>query len=435
MFNAKNFLPLLLVLLLASCSSKKDIPQGKRISIIDTPELSYQAASKKADIELSSASEVKNWYQIGSNEQHLIQNILMAKETQKRLTIDFGQGSSKRNLLLASPVSQNGIIYTQDTLGTVRAFDLKSGEQVFKQKLKPLNKNDSSSGLNGAGLALHGNKLYALAGFGGIFALDASDGHILWRQDLTEPIRTAPSIANNMLFVQTINNLLIAFSLKDGSEIWRYSISAEDTIFAGGASPAIDSNRQIIVNAFSNGDIQAFNTKIGYPIWSQNLVNTNFAPSSIHALKASPVIEGKTVYAAGSNDKMIAADVETGDILWQMPFGGMSTPLVDKTALFIVTNTHELLALDKKTGKLLWQTPLLDDMSLKDRRSVYIFSPLLINGHLLITTSNGWLLRFNAKTGTFLSEDYAGEELAVQPIVVNGNLILTTKNAKIIIFK
>lgn len=434
MLNAKKILPLCLMAVLAACASKKDIPQGKRISVIDAPVLSEQNFSKK-DFALSKATTLEKWTQVGSNERHLNQNLSLSAEPQKIWTIDFGSGSSKRNLLLAAPVIQNGIIYTQDVNGTVRAFDLKKGAQLFKQKLSPLNENDSETGLNGVGLALGTKNLYALTGFGGVFALNSSNGNITWRQDLGKPIRTQPTLANGILYVETIDNQLLAFEASTGSEMWRYNISAEDTIYAGGVSPVADETKQVVITAFSNGELQAFNAKIGYPIWSQNLINTRFTPSAIHALKASPVIDEHIVYAAGSNDQTIAADVETGEIIWQMPVGGMSTPLVDKEVVFLVSNSYELLALDKKTGHILWQTPLLDDMSHKDRHTVHIFSPLLINGKLLVATSNGWLLHFNPKTGAFLSEDYAGEDLAVGPIAVNGYLILTTKNAKLIGFK
>ena len=434
MSDAKKILPLILAALLASCSSKKSLPEGKRISVIDTPVLSAQNFDK-AHFSLSEPQTLTVWTQVASNAQHLNQNMKMASETQKSWTADFGSGSSKRDLLLAAPVVQNGVIYTQDVKGTVRAFDFQNGEPIFKQKLKSLNENDSTAGLNGAGLALGAKNLYAVTGFGGVFALNALTGEILWRQDLNTPIRTAPTFSNGMLFVQTIDNRLLAFEASTGSELWRYNISAEDTVYAGGAAPAVDETNQTIVNAFSNGELQAFNTKIGYSIWSHNLVNTQVAPSAIHALRASPVIEKGIVYAAGNNDQTIAANVETGEILWKMPVGGMSTPLVDKEALFMVTTNHELLALSKETGRIFWQTPLLDDMSLKDRLGVYVFSPLLINGKLLVATSNGWLLKFNPKTGQFLSEDFAGEDLAVQPIVVDTRLVLTSKSAKLIVFE
>lgn len=433
MQNAIKFLPLIGLAFLAACSSSKELPKGKRISIVDLPSITTNHHTK--DFSLSKPLQTKQWSQTGSNEKHLIQNIALNDELTELWSADFGDGSSKRNLLLAAPVVQNGIVYTQDVNGTVRAFHLESGDQIFKQKLRSLNKNDSASGLNGAGLALDAKNVYALAGFGGVFALNAQTGEVLWRRDLNKPIRTSPTLSKGLLFVQTIDNQLIALSASNGSELWRYTISAEDTVYAGGACPAVDEAKQIVAGAFSSGELQAFNAKIGYPIWSQNLVGTSLAPSAIHALKASPVIDNHIIYAAGSNDKTIAADVETGEFIWQIPVSGMSSPLVDQEVVFLVTNNHELIAIDKNEGQIIWQTPLLDDMSLKDRRTVYVFSPLLLNGKLFVATSNGILMRFNPKTGNLLSKNETTTDLAVQPIVADGHLILTTKNANIIVFK
>lgn len=433
MHTAKKFLPLAALVLLAACSSPKDLPKGKRISVIDVPTVA--SSHLKKDFSVSKPSNQKEWLQIGSNEKHLNQNIAISDNPKQLWSADFGVGSSKRNLLLATPVVKNGVVYTQDAEGTVRAFRLEDGKEIFKQNLLSLNKNDSSSGLNGVGLALDSKNLYALAGFGGVFALNAEDGEILWRHDLNVPIRTPPSVSQNLLFVQTIDNQLIALNVSDGSELWRYTISSEDTIYAGGGSPVIDEGKQVVINAFSNGELQAFNAKIGYPIWSHNLVNTSFAPSAIHAVKASPVIDNHIVYAAGSNDKTIATDVETGDLLWQIPVGAMSSPLVDQEAVFMVSGNHELLALHKEDGHLLWQTPLLEEMSLKNRRTVYVFSPLLLNGKLFVATSNGLLMRFNPQTGELLSKDEVGKDLAVEPIAAGGYLVLTTQNAKILAFK
>lgn len=434
-FNAKKILPVLLCLTAASCSSHKDLPQGKRISIMDTPSLADVSAIKKADIHLSSPVDILVWSQTGSNAAHLNQNISVSKDAETLFTFDFGKGSSKGNLLMAAPVVANDIVYIQNVQGTVSAFNLKDGKKLFSRKLPSLNKNDFASGSNGVGLAVDGTRLYALAGFGGVFALDASSGEIIWRYDLNLPIRTAPTIADNLLFVQTINNQLFCLNAKDGTEMWRYNISAEDTVLAGGATPAFDKTTDTVISAFSNGELQAFNAKIGYPVWSQDLINTTLLPSPIHAVKASPVIDNKIVYAVGSNAQTMAVNIETGDIIWQAPLGGTSSPLVDKEVLFMVSSDYELLALDKKSGDIFWRSPVLGETDLKHRRNIYIFAPLLLNDSIFVAASNGMIMRYDAKTGVLQSEDYIGQNIAVQPIAADGSLILTTENAKLIIYR
>lgn len=432
---AKKFLPVLLAVLTASCSNQKDLPTGERISIINNPSAVDLHVTNNTDFKLSDPVDLTSWLQIGSNAAHLNQNILTSENAEKLFITDFGKGASKRNLLMAVPVVANNMVYTQDVQGKVTAFDLKTGDEVFSQKLTPLNKNDASSGLNGAGLAVNNKQLYALTGFGGVFALNALTGEIIWRHDLNTPIRTSPTVADGMLFVQTINNQIFCLNTKDGSELWRYNISAEDTTLAGGATPAFDSQSGIVVTAFSNGELQAFNAKIGYPVWSQDLINTSLLPSAIHAVKASPVIDGHTVYAVGRDAQTMAIHIETGEVIWQIPVGGLSSPLVDKEVLFMVSNNYELLAVSKKSGQILWHSPLLSQMDAKDRRSIYVFSPLLLNNTLFVVAANGIVMRFDAKTGHLQSEDNTGEKIAVQPIASNRSLFLVTDGAKLIVFR
>lgn len=432
---AKKILPLCLLALVISCSSKKETLEGTRISIVDRPRLAVAKTQKENSFALSEAVNLETWSQTGSNARHLYQNMLISEETKKLWTSDFGESASKRNLLMAVPVVANGVVYAQDVSGKISAFDLKTGELLFQHKLKSLNKNETSTGLNGAGLAVYDKNLYATAGFGGVFALNALTGKPLWRTDLNIPIRSAPTVANDMLFVQTINNQLFCLSAKDGSEIWRYNISAEDTVLAGGSAPAFDASKQILVTIFSNGELQAFNASIGYPIWSQDLTSENSMPFAIQSTKTSPVIDGHTVYAAGSHTKTIAADLETGEIIWEIPVGGISSPLVDKEAVFMVSSDYELLAVNKKSGQILWRTPVLNEMDLQDRRNISVFAPLLLNNTLFVITSNGIVLRFDPFTGEPQPEASLDGDIALQPIVADYSLITATQNAKLIVYK
>lgn len=436
--KSKKLLLASALLVLSSCSGNKDLPQGKRISVLDMP-ASELAASKSASksFSLSEKQTLKEWNQTFANAVHTPKNISASANMVERWSSNFGKGANKRNLLLASPVASNGVVFVQDVEGSVSAYQISDGKKLFKQKLKPLNKNDSSSALNGAGLALDAERLYALTGFGSVFALDRSSGKILWRKDLNIPLRTAPTVDQNKLFVQTIDNQLFCLDTSDGSEVWVYNISAEETVLAGGAAPAYDASKQIVVAAFSNGEIQAFNAQIGYPLWSNNLISTGSFTSvlPINAVKASPVIDSNVVYAIGNNNQMIAANLETGEIIWQKQIGGTSTPLVDKEAVFLVSNNMELTAMDKANGNILWQQPLLSNLETKERRELYVSAPLLINSELLLVTSSGLVLTFDPKTGKQKNVLDLGESLPFAPIAVDKNIIFVTNDAELIVYQ
>ncbi|MBO7097936.1 MAG: hypothetical protein J6W11_04780, partial [Alphaproteobacteria bacterium] len=78
---------------------------------------------------------------------------------------------------------------------------------------------------------------------------------------------------------------------------------------------------------------------------------------------------------------------------------------------------------------------VLGETDLKHRRNIYIFAPLLLNDSIFVAASNGMIMRYDAKTGVLQSEDYIGQNIAVQPIAADGSLILTTENAKLIIYR
>ncbi|MBR6409689.1 MAG: PQQ-binding-like beta-propeller repeat protein [Alphaproteobacteria bacterium] len=423
---------------LCACSSHKEVLKGERISVLDDQaHFAVQSEKSEASFNISSPLENETWTQTGSNASHKMQNFLAGKDMTEIWSSSFGEGSSKRNLLLSRPVVSKDKIYAQDVNATVYAFDLKTGKQLFKQKLKTINKNDSASGLNGVGLALENDRLYALAGFGSVFALDADSGKILWRKDLKVPLRTAPTVASGKLFIQTIDNQFLALNTTDGSEIWAYNISSEDTVLAGLAPSAYNFEKEIVVAAFSNGEIKAFNARIGYPLWSNTLINTKQITSQIglNAIKAAPVIDGDIVFSAGTSDLTIAANIETGEILWQIPISSASTPCVDKDALFILSENFELTALNKKTGKILWSEELLTDLTSKQKRGLYLSGPVLINSELMVTSSDGMVYTFDPKSGKQKSILNLHEDIPFSPIVAQKKVIFTTSDAELIVFE
>lgn len=149
---------------------------------------------------------------------------------------NFGNGNSKRDYLIAQPVIAYKVAFAIDADAVVSAYRLDNGERIWKRRLKPLLKEDKSVAMKGAGLAEYNKKIYATTGFGGVFALDMMTGKKIWFYNAELPIRIAPTVANNKVLVQTIDNTLIALNATTGVEEWRYKSALEQTTLVGGAS-------------------------------------------------------------------------------------------------------------------------------------------------------------------------------------------------------
>lgn len=427
------------IMLVTSCSlfsEDKDLPKGKRISIVDSKYDINSDSTKKLST-VPQAVVINDWEQNGANSAHSVGNIAGAESVNKIWSANFGKGENKRNILLAQPIITGGNVYTQDVNGTVSAFNLADGQKIWKKKIKPLNKNISDNGLNGAGIATDGNSIFAVTGYGSIVSFDTKTGKQLWHNETNGLIRTAPTVCNDKLIIQTLDNRLLVLNKTDGSEIFRYNTSAEDTVLAGGATPACSDKLNIIVTGFSNGQLEAFNADIGYPLWSANLINAKRgnATTNINAIKAAPVIDHEIIYAIGNNDMFSAIDYKTGETIWAKEIGSTNTPWVSGDYVYVVSNNNDLVCLNKKNGEIVYTSNILNEYKLEERRDIYLTGPIMVNNKLLITASNGMFYIVSPTNGKIERKIDTKGKIPYSPISAQDTIIVTNSDATITAYK
>ncbi len=429
------------VLLTAACGlfSEEKIPlEGQRISVLEGSGV-LQPDFKPGEIKITVPAPVMNssWSQNGGNSRHLMQNPYSDNKLKEEWSSSFGSGDSKRDFLIAAPVAAYKVVFAIDADGIVSAFRMDSGKRIWKKRLKPLIKDDQSTSMKGAGLAVMDKKVFATTGFGGVFALDMVTGKQLWRYDTGMPIRIAPTAGHGVLFAQTIDNHLYAFNSADGSVLWDYKSVSENTTLVGGASPAYSPSQDVVIAAFSSGEIRAFKASTGSPLWGDVLVarrRTN-SLSNINAIKANPVIDGDVVYAAGSSNIMVAIDLRTGARIWEKEIGSTNMPWVAGKYLFVLSNNFDLLAMEAKSGKIIWNIKVPAGQDAEEKIGVSLNGPVLTNNRLLVATSSGYAFAISPYTGKILGFVTLDDGVEISPIVAGGYAFLTTKDADLVAYK
>lgn len=429
------------VLLLASCGlfSKDKIKlDGDRISVLDT-EVKLRPDYREGEVRIMLPRPVRNtsWTQSGGNSQHLMKHLETGNKLQGFWDTGFGAGNSHRDYLIAEPVIAYKVVFAIDADAIVSAYRLDSGKQIWKQRLKPLIREDKSIAIKGAGIAEYDRKIYATTGFGGVFALDMLTGKKLWFYNAQTPMRIAPTVNAGKVFVQTIDNTLIALDAANGNELWRYKSAMEQTTLVGGASPAYDPEKDLVVAAFSNGELRAFKASTGSPLWSDWLVSRTRSNSlaNINAIKANPVIDREVVYAVGHNNILVAIDIRTGSRIWEREIGSTNQPWVAGKFMFVLSNDHDLLAIEAKSGKIVWNTKIPLGTDSDDKAGVFVTGPVLADNRLLVATSNGYAFAVSPYTGKIMSFVTLDDGVEVSPIVADGITVITTNDADLIAYK
>lgn len=435
----RNAALLSLVSLLAGCSlfgKEKLNIDGERINVItENADLSPDYDIEKYKLRLPEPYENNKWDQNGGNSMHLMGHLKAADTLDKIWDKSFGKGSSKRDFLLSTPVVAHKVVFNIDSQGLLTARLLENGKQIWEKRLNPSNRDDKSSAMKGAGLAEYNKKIYATTGFGNVFCLDMTTGDIIWNKEIGLPIRIAPTVNENKVFVQTIDNMLIALDAIDGSELWKYKTDYDGTTLLGGAAPAYNPDLDVLIAAFSNGELRAFKASTGTPLWGDMLIarKRTDSMSNITAIKANPVIDGDKVFAAGNNSVLAAIDLRTGNRLWERQLGSNNQPWVAGEYVFVLSNDFDLLALEKNTGKIVWNTkiPVVES----EKSGVYGLGPILSENRLIVSTSNGYIFAVSPYTGKIINYITTSDGVELPPVMAQGVTIFTTRDADMLAYQ
>ena len=425
------------VLSLAACSADKKLPQGERLSVLDTPDVEISEVQKT--LKAFPAPYVNMaWAQTSINSQHVVGNLKAGFTLKELWAENFGASINKRDILLAAPVVLNNHVYVMDSKGLVSAFGLKDGKKLWQNRLQAEIGGFKDTKSRASGLAVDEKYLFATTGFGGVFAMDAKTGKSVWRKVMESPIRIAPTITNSMLLVQTVDNKIYALDKNTGQEIWKFGVAQEDTVIAGGAAPAFDAEDNAVIAGFSNGEIVVLNATIGTPLWSSMLVSNKRVNSStdLNTIGATPIVENGIVYAISNANNMTALDMRTGDKLWEKEIGSMQNMLLVGPYLFVISNQNILYAVNKDNGQIMWSVDvrnyLTDD---GDDKEIYAAAPLMLNGQIFLAFSNGKILKINASEGIVSARTDLGVDISNGLIAVAEHVLAVSDKADVIVFK
>lgn len=363
------------------------------------------------------------WVQPGGAADKAPGHLALAASPSRVWTASIGNPGSNRARLAAAPVVGNGRVFTIDTDSVVKAFDAETGAEIWSHPFAT--DTDSQNALFGGGVSISGDRLYVTNGVGFAGALNASDGSEIWTVRPGGPLRGAPTIANNNVYVLSQDNQIFALDPATGETRWQVSGALELSGVFGVAAPA--SAQGTLVAGFSSGELIAFRYENGRVVWQDSLSRTTIqtSVSSLSDIDASPVIDNGFVYAVGQGGRIVALRLTTGQRLWEINAGGLATPAVSGDWLFVVTDDARLLAVARPNGRIRWISQLPRYRDEEDRKGpIFWRGPVLAGNRLVLVSSEGDLVFADPETGAVQSTIEAGDGFSLPPVVANNTLYL-----------
>ncbi|WP_341633167.1 PQQ-like beta-propeller repeat protein [Sphingomonas agri] len=408
---------------------------GQRIAVLTGEgDVTVDPATATLPMSLPQPAVNTDWTQSGGNATKSMGHLAFGNALTRAFTVQAGRGSSLSARLAAAPVVANGRIYAIDTLGTVRAFDARTGGSLWSSQT-PSEKGNQAS-LYGGGIAYDQGRIYATNGLGYVAALDDRNGGLIWKVRPGGPLRGAPTVANGAVYVMSEDNQIYSLKEDDGSTNWSQAASLEIAGVFGSASPAV--GQGTVVAGFSSGELNAYRYENGRMVWQDALQRTSIrtSVSSLNDIDADPVIDNGQVIAVGQGGRMVALDILTGQRQWELNIAGIDTPWVAGDWIFVVTDQAKLISVYRQNGHIRWITQLQQFVKPKSKKGEVDYSgPVLAGNRLIITGSNGAVITVDPATGAIQGQTTVGAPISLSPIVANSTLYVLDDRGRLNAFR
>lgn len=425
-------------LALVACGDGVNKPklEGERIYInVKKSELVADPAALETGLRLPRTVKAESWSQSGGNAEHSFAHLALSDKVVSSWKRSLGGGNTKIKKLMSTPVYSDGAIFAANTDGEVFAISAEYGKKLWEVELE--DKNGQKLDYAPA-LAVKKGKVFAALSSGDVVALNAVSGEEVWRISLDLPLRSAPSVDNDFVYIIAHNNSFYALDLETGVLQWTHNGIEEDLAILGGPSAAISKDGIVIV-PYSSGEIYALSQKDGRYIWYDALsVNVGSdLYSSLVDVEASPVIADGVVYAVNHNGQLSAFDIKNGRRFWSVALSATQMPWVAGSVVYVVTENDEIICINRRDGLIRWVKDLSSFLEDEDSREddAYWAGPILAGDRLFVTSSNGYVLTLDPFDGHKISSMEIGEGVSLPPIIAGERLVLFTDEARLITFK
>ena len=350
-------------------------------------------------------------------------------------SVSIGEGDSAAGRLASEPVVADGRVYTIDVKARVRAFNAATGALVWEHQVR--GENSPSETLYGGGVSYDGGRLYVTNGAGDAAALDAATGNQIWMVKPGGPLRGAPTIGNDNVYVLSQDSQLYALNAANGETRWTAAGSFELAGVFGAAAPAFA--QSTLVAGFASGELTAYRYENGQVVWQDALARTGISTvvGTLSDIDADPVIDNGRVFAIGQGGRMVAVELITGQRVWELNVAGISTPWVAGEWVFVVTDRAQLLAVSRGSGKIRWiarlpafrhppreRTP--DTFGTRrttpGRDPIFWRGPILAGNRLILLSSTGQIAYVSPSDGTIQATIDTHSAFSLPPVVA-GNML------------
>ena len=332
-------------------------------------------------------------------------------------SVDTGNGIEQLFVKLF-PLLLNDRIVVTDRNGTVSAYNINTGKRLWETELNTV----VSGGVGG-----DEKNLVVTSRNGHVYLLD-SKGDLIWQVDASSEVLMPAKIAGNLIIIRSVDGLISALDIDDGSEVWTFKRDVPALSLRGNSSPVI--KQGYIFNGLDNGRLVTLDLLDGHTVFDIAVASPS-GRSELERLvdiDGHAVIEKDMLYMSSYQGRIVSIDIRRGQLSWSRKLSTYSGVEYSNSGLFISDDKDAIWALDSSNGATLWKQE-----KLKARQ---ITRPVSIKNTIVVADFEAYLHFLSPFDGHFMARvETDGSGIIIPPIERDGRLYVITRDGEMSAFE
>ncbi len=330
-----------------------------------------------------------------------------------------------------NPVVVDDLVIAADRQGYVVAYSTASGGRVWQRDLQSEYAEQGEGWLSGAeslrisgGLSAYNGKVVLGSENGDVFVMNASDGRVLWHQQVNAEILSDPAVDGTHVVVAAGNGEIFAFAIEDGEQLWSLPTDVPALSLRGTASPTLASGGAIFGTA--TGKLSVVVTSNGQQAWEARLAVPKGATElqRLVDVDSTPIVRGNIIYNVAYNGQLAAVEIRNGRVVWQREYSSFQNLAMQGSTLFVTDVDDRVYAINADGGIEKWVN---DDLEGRE-----VTAPVYYQGHIVVGDEFGYLHFMDAKTGVMSGRLDLGDTAYVAPVVADDQLYIQTRDGTLL---
>jgi len=242
--------------------------------------------------------------------------------------------------------------------------------------------------------ATNNKVLIAADSLANIYAMDFSNGNLIWKNLNISSFNSEIKIFDNKIFLIDFDNVIRCISIQNGKEHWQFGTEKSFIKSQRKLSLIIQKGLVIFIDTF--GDINALDMNTGSLIWQSQTISEDIYESAFLIKSSRLVSDNETIFLSNNQNKFFAIDARSGLIKWEQTINSYLEPTIIENLILTISKEGYFFILDKTNGNILRSTNILDTIK---NKNVHPTGFIAAKNFIYVSLSNGKLLKVSIEDG------------------------------------